>query len=78
MIETRDLSGLQGHLFAELERLGDPALAGDALRDEVARADAVVSVAKVAVENANVAIKATYLCDSFVKRESRLPKMLES
>lgn len=78
MSGTHDLSALQGHLFAELERLGSADLRGDALRDEVARSEAIVGVAKVAVENANTAIKATYLADGFVKTESRLPKMLES
>ena len=71
-----DLSDLQGILFDELGDLRSAK--GEALADEVRRADAVVSVAKVMVENANVAIKATYLADGFVKTESRLPKMLES
>lgn len=72
-----DLSSLQGHLFAELDRLSGE-MTPDELEAEVRRADAIVSVAKVAVENANTAIKATYLADGFVKTESRLPRMLES
>lgn len=71
-----DLSALQDTLFEELKalRIASP----ESLSDEVKRADAVVSVAKVMVENANTAIKATYLADGFIKTESRLPKMLES
>lgn len=70
------MGALQEHFFAELERLGS---AGpEELEQEVMRADAIVSVGKVAVENANTAIKATYLADGFVKTETRLPRMLES
>lgn len=71
-----DLGALQEHFFAELERLGKAS--PEELEKEVMRADAIVAVGKVAVENANTAIKATYLADGFVKTESRLPRMLES
>lgn len=71
-----DLGALQEHFFAELERLGKAS--PEELEQEVMRADAIVSVGKVAVENANTAIKATYLADGFVKTETRLPRMLES
>lgn len=71
-----DLGALQEHFFAELERLGKAA--PEELEQEVMRADAIVSVGKVAVENANTSIKATYLADGFVKTETRLPRMLES
>lgn len=71
-----DLGALQEHFFAELERLGKAST--EELEQEVMRADAIVSVGKVAVENANTAIKATYLADGFVKTETRLPRMLES
>ena len=71
-----DLGALQEHFFSELERLGKAS--PEELEQEVMRADAIVSVGKVAVENANTAIKATYLADGFVKTETRLPRMLES
>ena len=71
-----DLGALQEHFFAELERLGKAS--PEELEQEVMRADAIVSVGKVAVENANTAIKATYLADGFVKTETRLPRMRES
>lgn len=72
-----DLNGLQDYLFNQLKRL-DGELSGDALKTEIDRANAVATVAKVAVENANTAIKAMYVADGFVKRDSKLPKMLES
>lgn len=71
-----DLSALQDALFEELRALRGAS--PESLADEVKRSDAIVGVAKVMVENANTAIKATYLADGFVKTESRLPKMLES
>lgn len=73
-----DLSDLQERLFVELDALQDPELKGDDLKLAIQRAQAVTNVAKVAVDNANVAIKATYIADGFVKTESRLPRMLES
>lgn len=75
---THDLSDLQEHLFAELDALRNPDLKGEELKLEMQRAQAVTNVAKAAIENANVAIKAIYVSDGFVKTESRLPKMLES
>lgn len=72
-----DLEGLQECLFRAIDRLeGD--LTHTQLEQEIRRSEAIVSVAKVAVENANTAIKAAYLADGFIKKESRLPKMLES
>lgn len=76
MSATRDLAELQEHLFGELDRLASAD--ADSLDAEVRRAEAIVGVGKVMVENANTAIKATYLADGFIKTESRLPKMLES
>lgn len=70
------MADLQEHLFGELDRLAsaDP----ETLDAEVKRAEAIVGVGKVMVENANTAIKATYIADGFIKTESCLPKMLES
>lgn len=53
------LSDLNDHLFAELERLGDEDLTGDALHDELDRADAISKVAENVVENAALVLKAS-------------------
>lgn len=43
MAGTRNTLGdLTNHLFAELERLGDESLSGDALREEIERARAEI------------------------------------
>ena len=51
------LGDLTNHLFAELERLGDESLSGDALRDEIERARAVSDVAAAVISNANTMLK---------------------
>lgn len=55
------LSELNGHLFAQLERLSAKDLAGDALAEEVKRAAAVVSVAASITANADTQLKAARL-----------------
>ena len=55
------LIDLNNHLFAELERLGDESLKGDALKEEVGRARAISTVAMQVVSNANLALRAEQL-----------------
>lgn len=52
---------LHNHLFAQLERLGDEALKGDDLREELGRAKAVMGVADVLVQNAALMLEAEKL-----------------
>lgn len=53
------LSDLNQHLFAQIERLGEEDLKGDELKEEIARAGAITSVAREIISNANTVIKAT-------------------
>lgn len=55
------LVDLNDHLFAQLERLSDEDLAGDALDVEVKRARAIVGVADQIVGTARVQIQAVKL-----------------
>lgn len=55
------LSDLNDHLFAQLERLGDEDLKGDALTNEVDRSRAVTNVAKEIISNASLQLDAVKL-----------------
>ena len=69
------LTDLNNHLFAQLERLNDESLSGDALQDEIDRSRAITSVSKEVVSNARLVLDA----DKH-KREYGLqdgPKLLE-
>lgn len=52
------LTDLNDHLFAQIERLGDEALEGEKLQQEVARAKAVTGVASQIISNASLALNA--------------------
>lgn len=56
-----NLSDLNDHLFMQLERLSDEALAGEALEAEVKRADAIVQVSDQIVGNAKLHLDACKL-----------------
>jgi hypothetical protein len=52
------LSDLNNHLFAQLERLSDENLAGDNLKEEIARAKTVTSVSREIISNARLVLDA--------------------
>lgn len=56
-----NLSELNKHLFAQLDRLSNDELKGDALKEEVSRAGAVNEICKSVIENANLQLQATKL-----------------
>lgn len=70
------LSDLNNHLFAEIERLGDEDLNGDDLKEEIARAKAITSVASQIVQNGNLVLNACKFADEKMDADARLPKML--
>lgn len=73
------LIDLNDHLFAQLERLGDEELTGEALESEITRAKAVSDVSRQIIDNAKVALEATKLQVEWGGRGSvDLPLMLES
>ncbi len=55
------LTGLNDHLFAALERLGEKDIAPEQLEIEVQRASAIVSVADQITGNADLQLKAAKL-----------------
>lgn len=70
------LGDLNNHLFAQLERLNDEDLKGDALEEEVGRAKAVTQVASKIIENASLILEATKIAN-YELHDKKLPKMLE-
>lgn len=74
------LIDLNDHLFAQLERLNDEDLKGEALKDELHRSKGVVSVAGVIVGNAKLALEVEQFKNDLIDPENRnkMPKMLGS
>ncbi len=70
------LTDLNNHLFAQLERLSDESLKGDALKEEINRSKAVSGVSKDIVANARLALDAQIAVGTSI-REGDLPQMIE-
>lgn len=58
------LSDLNNHLFAQLERLGNEELEGEALKSELSRSKAITSVAKEIISNGQLVLDAQKQFDS--------------
>ena len=56
MAETRNLGGLADAIFAEIDRLQDPELTGDRLKEEIARAQSISGLARQASQIASLQI----------------------
>ena len=71
------LGDLNNHLFAQLERLNDEELKGEALLEEINRAKAINSVATQIISNGSLVLSAKRLMDDQMNADLKLPKMLE-
>ena len=56
MAETRNLGGLADAIFAEIDRLQDPELTGDRLKEEITRAQSISGLARQASQIASLQI----------------------
>lgn len=70
------LADLNNHLFAQMERLSDEELKGEALQEEIRRAETVCGVACQIIANGELALKAEKFRDSAMSADTRVPKFL--
>lgn len=72
------LGDLNNHLFAQLERLSDEDIKGDAMKDEILRTKAITDIAKNIVDNAKTVLDAEKFKAETLGRSSVVTaKMLE-
>ena len=71
------LIDLNNHLFAQLERLSDEELKGEALSEEIDRAKSIAVIAKTIIDTGSLVLDAKKFRDNRIDIENNLPKMLE-
>ena len=71
------LTDLNDHLFMQMERLNDDDLKGDALQQEIRRAESMVGVAEQIISNGALALKVKLVMTG-KEIDGGIPKMLES
>lgn len=71
------LVDLNNHLFAELERLSDEDLTGDALEEEIERANAICGVSTQIIANGQLALNAEKLKQNAISADFKVPSFLE-
>ena len=58
---------LNDHLFAQLERLGDESLKGDALYEEIKRSAAVTNVSEQIIKGGDLMLRARIAADNTIR-----------
>lgn len=69
------LTDLNNHLFAQLERLGDEDLKGDALTEEISRAKSITNIAQQIVNNGNLVLNAIKIKEEYFPDQKALPEI---
>lgn len=70
------LTDLNDHLFAEIERLGEEELTGDALIEEITRAKAISNIATNIVNNATVVLRAAEVAADAMNANYKVPALI--
>lgn len=72
------LGDLNNHLFAQLEKLGDDDLTGEALDAEIRRSEAMAKVSEQIIRTGELQFKAMVHMDEYgYERQKAVPEMLE-
>ena len=67
------LMDLNNHLFAQIERLGDEDLTGEALTQEIQRAGAITEVAEEIIANGTLLLKAQVHYGDRLHADQKMP-----
>lgn len=70
------LTDLNNHLFAEMERLSDEDLSGEALDTEISRAKALTGVSSQIIQNGKLMLDAIKFQDDRMSLDTVVPRML--
>lgn len=70
------LTDLNNHLFAEMERLSDEDLSGEALDTEISRAKALTGVSSQIIQNGKLLLDAIKFNDDRMSLDTVVPRML--
>ena len=70
------LGDLNNHLFAQIERLGDEELQGEALEQEIKRTEAITKVSGQIIANGSLIFKARQYYDDNLSTDAAIPEML--
>lgn len=72
------LPDLNNHLFSQLEKLSDETITGDKLKEEIARANAITSIASQIIGSAKVTVDALKLVAHGGVDKADLPLLLNN
>ena len=71
-----NLQALNDYLFESIERIMDDDLSGEVIEEEIKRAEMVTDVAKVIVQNAELALKVMKHAEEYGIEKKEIPVML--
>jgi len=74
---SQNISDLNSHLFAQLDRLSDENLNGEKLEQEITRSKAMNDVATKIIAGGELVLRAHKMVDDRMNADLTLPKLLE-